>query len=199
MRDYLNEPVLILNKNWCPVETCTVRDAFCHVCSNRARFLTADTYALKTFDEWAQLSAKDKNCIRTAHLYLEVPEIIIISTDGGLSRVENREIIFSKENLLRRDNFTCQYCGKKLERKTATIEHVTPCAKGGLSTWTNCILACLECNQTKGNKYLHESDQKLLKAPYVPKWSPVFRVPEHKRKKSWIPFIKNKVLEKVIS
>ena len=57
-----------------------------------------------------------------------------------------------KRLLLLRQRNRCTYCGKALNRKTATLDHVVPKSKGGKSGWKNLVLACAECNRRKGNK-----------------------------------------------
>jgi 5-methylcytosine-specific restriction endonuclease McrA len=60
-------------------------------------------------------------------------------------------IRFSRNNLFLRDNGECQYCGKTVDRKDATMDHVQPVSKGGKSTWENCTTACGPCNASKSN------------------------------------------------
>jgi 5-methylcytosine-specific restriction endonuclease McrA len=57
---------------------------------------------------------------------------------------------FSKRNVMVRDGFKCVYCGKTGVR--FTIDHVVPKAKGGKSTFENCVTACKPCNHSKGHK-----------------------------------------------
>lgn len=54
--------------------------------------------------------------------------------------------------ILKRDNFTCQYCrrtswgdGVKLE-----VDHIIPRSKGGRDHPTNLATACHDCNRGKG-------------------------------------------------
>ena len=51
--------------------------------------------------------------------------------------------------VLKRDRFTCQYCGKsgvELE-----VDHITPVAKGGTNDIGNLITACKSCNRGKSD------------------------------------------------
>lgn len=65
--------------------------------------------------------------------------------------------------LRKRDGADCHFCSTQLDFKRrrkpgerpgnlATIEHLTPIARGGSHTWGNCALACWRCNATKGTK-----------------------------------------------
>jgi 5-methylcytosine-specific restriction endonuclease McrA len=75
------------------------------------------------------------------------------------------KVPFSKKNIMIRDNFTCQYCGKKTE---LTIDHVLPVSRGGKTTFENCVAACKECNGRKGDKRPSEINMFLKKQPSAP-------------------------------
>ena len=64
--------------------------------------------------------------------------------------VYRNRVPFSKKNVMVRDGFRCVYCGTKEGR--LTIDHVRPKALGGKSTFENCVCACKDCNNKKGNK-----------------------------------------------
>lgn len=51
---------------------------------------------------------------------------------------------------LRRDGFTCQYCGRKPPEVRLHVDHVHPRSKGGRNELDNYVTACSECNQGKG-------------------------------------------------
>lgn len=53
-----------------------------------------------------------------------------------------------------RDNYTCQYCGRKTENPHC--DHVVPISRGGKSTQDNLTTACPSCNLSKGAKMLSE-------------------------------------------
>ena len=54
-----------------------------------------------------------------------------------------------------RDGFKCAYCGAKDVR--LTIDHITPKALGGKSTFENCVASCKPCNSRKGHKTCREA------------------------------------------
>lgn len=56
--------------------------------------------------------------------------------------------------ILARDNFTCQYCGRKAPEVILHVDHVFPKSKGGLNRAENYRTACLECNLGKGDSIL---------------------------------------------
>jgi 5-methylcytosine-specific restriction endonuclease McrA len=71
---------------------------------------------------------------------------------------------WSKAGLLRRDQHTCAYCG----RRGSTVEHLLPVSRGGRSTWTNTVIACLPCNTRKRDRTPAEARMPLLYPPTVP-------------------------------
>lgn len=76
------------------------------------------------------------------------------------SSTETREVRNRRRNLphativrvVRRDNNTCQNCGKILLDKEIEIDHIIPYSRGGSSDESNLRVTCLECNRKKGKK-----------------------------------------------
>ena len=56
--------------------------------------------------------------------------------------------------VFKRDNFTCQYCGRKAPDVVLEVDHITPVAKGGQNNIMNLIKSCMECNRGKGKNVL---------------------------------------------
>lgn len=76
--------------------------------------------------------------------------------------------VFSRKAVLKRDNYTCQFCGKCLKNNNPTIDHIVPTALGGKGSFFNCVAACQLCNSKKGKRTLEETGMKLLSKPSVP-------------------------------
>ena len=85
-----------------------------------------------------------------------------------VTKVFKNKIPYSKFNVFLRDNFTCQYCGKTLEKQECTVDHVIPKVMGGDSSWMNCVTSCKPCNNKKGDKSIKEMGYKLLNKPCKP-------------------------------
>jgi len=51
--------------------------------------------------------------------------------------------------ILRRDNYTCRYCGAKAPDVPLRVDHVTPVALGGSDDPTNLATSCHDCNAGK--------------------------------------------------
>lgn len=58
--------------------------------------------------------------------------------------------------VLKRDNFTCQYCGAKAPDVILEVDHITPVSKGGTNSILNLITACKDCNRGKTNVHLSD-------------------------------------------
>ena len=56
--------------------------------------------------------------------------------------------------VLKRDNFKCQYCGKTAKETTLEVDHIIPKSKGGSDELDNLITSCIECNRGKRDKSL---------------------------------------------
>ncbi len=63
--------------------------------------------------------------------------------------------------VLKRDKFTCQYCGRSAPDVLLQIDHIKPVAKGGDNDIMNLITSCRECNIGKGAREI--SDDSVVK------------------------------------
>ena len=63
--------------------------------------------------------------------------------------------------VLKRDKFTCQYCGRMSPDVVLEIDHITPVSKGGTNDIMNLITSCKDCNSGKSNIEL--SDDSAIK------------------------------------
>ena len=55
------------------------------------------------------------------------------------------------KTVLLRANPRCHYCGKVLDKDTATLDHFVPKSKGGKDEFSNVVLACEGCNRDKAD------------------------------------------------
>ena len=59
-----------------------------------------------------------------------------------------REIMFQ---VVRRDDYTCQLCLKRVEDRDVHFDHIIPISKGGSTETHNLRLLCSRCNRTKSD------------------------------------------------
>jgi 5-methylcytosine-specific restriction endonuclease McrA len=71
-----------------------------------------------------------------------------------------------------RDGGICQYTGRKLTPAEGNIDHVVPLARGGATTWDNCVLADRKVNSRKADRLPHEAGLRLRKTPAAPRAVP---------------------------
>jgi hypothetical protein len=73
-------------------------------------------------------------------------------TETAERRRAGRYIPFkTKIRVVRRDNYTCQHCGKDLQDNEVEFDHVIPVAKGGNSEEHNIRLTFFDCNRDKSD------------------------------------------------
>jgi len=58
--------------------------------------------------------------------------------------------------IFKRDEFTCQYCGRRPPNVTLEVDHVIPRAEGGGDNQANLVTSCFDCNRGKGARSLDE-------------------------------------------
>jgi 5-methylcytosine-specific restriction endonuclease McrA len=124
--------------------------------------------------------------VRTATLSIPVPEVIVLSKYG---QIPKRHLAFSRHNLFKRDGYQCQYCGDAPGSRELTIDHVLPRAQGGVSSWTNCVVACVPCNRFKANRTPEQAKMTLRNTPDKPSFSPRMIVARMGVKASWDRFV----------
>lgn len=102
-------------------------------------------------------------------LELYMPAVVRFVRPTGTRR---RVIRFSRDNVLLRDRYECQYCRCRVRRADAQYDHVVPRAQGGQTRWDNIVIACHPCNQRKGGRTPEQARMRLLRAPVRPRSLP---------------------------
>lgn len=64
-------------------------------------------------------------------------------------------------DVLKRDDFACQYCGRTAEETKMTIDHIISIADGGKDTFVNLVSCCMDCNMGKGSRSVQEMRDKI--------------------------------------
>ena len=133
----------------------------------------------KAFVLWYQgkvdvLEHHNNAIVRSFQAAFKVPSVIRLKTYVRLNF--QKKIRFSRENVYRRDEFTCQYCDKVHAARELTLDHVFPVSKGGEKSWTNIVTACKSCNQKKGDKTPQQAGMPLKSPPREPGWLPTLHL-----------------------
>jgi 5-methylcytosine-specific restriction endonuclease McrA len=158
-----NARVLILNNNFEPIAVCGVERAVVLNYLNRAEMVEVN---------------KGK-VLRSQHTSIEAPSVVRLTR---YVRNLHRDVPFNKRNVMKRDKFTCQYCGAT--DVAMTVDHVIPRSLGGPNSWENLVCACKKCNSIKGDKPLHACGLKLKRRPRKPSYfsfilNTVENIPDH--------------------
>ena len=197
----LNSDTLVLNRSWAAVQVCSVRRAISLLYQGHAKAVDAE-FQTYDFDDWAEVSQHmveidEDEFVSSSTLKIRIPRVIVLLF---YDRLPKKQVRFSRKNIFERDNFTCQYCGKRppnkkravkwMEKNQLNLDHVVPRCKGGKTTWDNVVTSCYKCNSKKGSSTLAELGWKLLKVPEKPSWHPVLNIPlsliPHKE---WVNFM----------
>lgn len=167
--------VLVLNKNWSPLETISLPEGLSKLVSTydngmpKARVVHPTEFYPLTWADWSAMRPEnDEDVIQCARQVFKIPEVILLSK---YDKIKKPRSTFSRRLIFKRDNFTCQYCGAKPGSSLLNIDHVIPSSKGGLTTWENCVLSCVECNSRKADLTLAQAGMKLAKIPTRPPYS----------------------------
>lgn len=161
---------LVLNLDYTPISVCTVQRAFLLVYLNKAELIKANTnYAFHTVNR-----------------VFSMPTVIKINK---YVNIPYKGVVLSRENVFKRDGFTCQYCGTN---KELTLDHLIPKAKGGETSWSNLVTACKQCNSKKGDYALEEVGMQLTFRPYRPSYIMYLKDLSGNKYDEWKPFLSKK-------
>ena len=146
------EPALLLNATYEPIKIISWKKAI----------------TLLFLGKVEMLERHDRD-IRTMHRSYALPSVVRLTRRVKVTR---KPVQFSRHNIYKRDDYTCQYCGKLHGPAQLTFDHVYPRSRGGEKSWMNIVTACQQCNRRKGNRTPEEANMPLLKTPKEPRWSP---------------------------
>ena len=77
--------------------------------------------------------------------------------DSAIVHQRSNTLAVSKKlrfEAFKRDEFTCQYCGRKTPEVVLELDHIIPRSKGGDDDLENLTTSCFECNRGKGDSLL---------------------------------------------
>lgn len=162
------EPVLVLNANFEPINVCTTRRAILLVLSGKASLVMNGRGEIKT----------------VTHIY---PRPSIIRLERMIRRPRPK-VRLTKREILRRDDYICQYCGQRAPY--LTVDHILPRHMGGQYSWENLVAACPACNHRKGNHTPEQVRMTLLRQPKEPPASARYIFARHiGANREWLPFV----------
>jgi 5-methylcytosine-specific restriction endonuclease McrA len=166
--DVLARPVLVLNRQFQPVQVTTVKRALVLLYCGSAQAL--DTGGeLHEFESWRSLAPRSPDdAITIIGGAIRAPRVVHLKR---YERMPRPAIRLTRRNVMFRDGHECQYCGRRPPLRDLNIDHVLPRSRGGGDSWENLVTACRPCNLRKGWKTPEEANMRLARAPFRPKWS----------------------------
>lgn len=166
----MSERVLLLNNWFLPTRVIPWQDAIKMVYE-------------KTVDVVAEYS----ETVSSPSVTWNMPAVIRLRRQPSV----RRKIKFSRMNVYQRDDFRCQYCGKRHAWDKLSYDHIVPRARGGRTTYTNIVSACKPCNSRKGRKSCDEAGMWPLREPQVPRHlpSPRPRIDVELAPEEWLPYL----------
>ena len=141
-------PTLVLNADFSPISTYPLSTWDFEKTMNKV--LKGKVIILETYDV----------VLRSPSFNYSPPSVVALK--NYIKRPDY--VSFTRLNLFLRDDFKCQYCGRKHPSEGLTFDHVIPRARGGLTNWENIVAACVPCNSRKG----HSMDMKPINPPMRP-------------------------------
>lgn len=142
----MQEPVLVLNANFEPVNVCDMRRAIGLIMAEKASLVMNGRGMIKTIGQ-------------------SFPRPSVIRLKNMITRPRPR-VKLTRREVFRRDNYTCQYCGRRTN--DLTIDHIIPRHLGGKHDWINVVAACPACNHRKGGRLLEEANMHPLHSASEP-------------------------------
>lgn len=141
----LQEPVLVLNATFEPINVTAVRRALMLVLKGVA-----------------QTEEHNHAEVHSAASAVKVPSVIRLIS---YRHIPQQTRALSRKNILLRDRNICQFCGHHFPSSELTLDHVVPRSRGGHSSWENLVACCYDCNNNKGNRTPEEAGLRLVRRP----------------------------------
>ncbi len=167
----LNTDVLVLNKDWAALRVITAGEALADLFVGRVEAIDTD-YQAYDFATWRGLSAykhefepEPHRFVRTVTDAVLVPAVVRLMK---FDKVRRPTLRMSRRNVYLRDNYTCQYTGRKLPASELNLDHVVPASRGGQTTWENVVCCSIAVNSLKGDRTPRQAGLKLIREPKRP-------------------------------
>ncbi len=185
MADLPKANILVLNKYFSGIAVCSLIRGISFIMDGRAEVIgiTSEGFYPFSFKDWIEVTENPeladidpgkeivittgKNGNGIAKQFF-VPRIIRL-TSSSYFPDGKKQLRPTRQNVLLRDENTCQYCGKTPSKKELNLDHVVPKSKGGKNTWKNLVTSCKRCNSRKADRTPNEAGMKLLRNPFKPR------------------------------
>ena len=168
---------LILNQRYRPHEIVDWKDAVTRMFCGKIEVVCQYDEILahldrQTFKQFPDLQVALRQVIGTdvETIEIKVPAVAVLRRKV---RAVKSGVKFSRINVCLRDEFKCQYCGRKFKMSQLNYDHVKPRSHGGKTVWENIVMACYECNEKKADQTPDQAGMNLLTVPHMPRVLPM--------------------------
>jgi hypothetical protein len=173
----INRRILVINRNYQPITTCTLRSAINKLVKELAVIVLppgeqSGMWRELDWSDWEDMEPRPgETVLQAAKRAFKIPEII---KTLDYADQPHRHVKLSRRSIFKRDDYTCQYCGKRapedLSCEELTLDHVIPKSQGGKMVFENVLLACTKCNRKKDARTPAEAHMTPLSIPRVPEY-----------------------------
>jgi len=118
------------------------------------------------FSGKVEVIKESERIVRTVSRTFRIPAVIRLIK--FIRQIYRREVPFSRRNILIRDGYTCQYCGREHQSGELTVDHIVPKVQEGANHWTNVVACCRSCNMKKGGRTPRQAGMHLVRQPFKP-------------------------------
>ncbi|MBB6429904.1 HNH endonuclease [Algisphaera agarilytica] len=188
----LQSDMLVLNKHWRALRIITAAEALADLFVGRVEAVDTD-YQSYDFASWHELSEyasefepEDQHFVQTVTSAVLVPVVVRLL---HFDRVTRPTLRLSRRNVYLRDDYTCQYTGKRLPSSELNLDHIVPTSRGGKTTWENLVCCSVGVNSLKGDKTPEEAGLKLIRLPRRPDATELLFKSRRERHDSWKHFV----------
>lgn len=126
--------VTVLNSDWTPLTVISWKKALGLLARKKAD-------VIEIYDDLIYIDTAGREYI--------IPKTISLIK---YAKIPRKSYTPTRNNIFRRDNYTCAYCIKQLESNELSVDHIIPKSRGGLNTWANLVTACKTCNERKADR-----------------------------------------------
>lgn len=165
----MEQKVLILNQDYSAISLCTLQKAF----------------ILLYLDKAEMLEKYEHGFLRSVSSTYPKPSVIRLQR---YVHIPYKGISLSRNNLMKRDHYQCQYCGSN---RNLTLDHIFPRSRGGKSTWTNLLTACHRCNTRKGDRTPEEAGLTVKQQPKKPTLTAFLQLHASSLDHTWANYLKH--------
>ena len=174
-----DKKVLVLNRNYHPLQVITWKKAFVKLYSPQKPVDVVEYY-----DDFFKSSSYREH---------QVPAVLVVKNKFVKYKRRVSDFGNYRKYVYVRDKNVCQYCLNEFNERDLTVDHVHPKSRGGSNDWINLVTSCQTCNAKKADRLTNEANMFPKKPPRPLKDVDLLRYyfQSHKIESEWEPYLKH--------